>query len=93
MRLSVDGRRVAVPSGFGGDVKIPKGARPLYRVQVDAHVEEGLRDLFCGSRGSSWTQSTRRNGKPQRKRPGDALSIPPYAGQFVMRFVTATRCA
>lgn len=48
MRLYVDGRRVAVPSGFGGDVKTPKGARPLYRVQVDAHDEEGLRDLFYG---------------------------------------------
>lgn len=48
MRLFVDGRRVAVPSGFGGDVKIPKGARPLYRVQVDADNEEGLRDLFHG---------------------------------------------
>jgi hypothetical protein len=48
MRLFVDGRRVAVPSGFGGEVKPPKGARPLYRVQVDAIDEEGLRDLFYG---------------------------------------------
>lgn len=29
-------------------MKIPKGARPLYRVQVDADNEEGLRDLFHG---------------------------------------------
>ncbi len=35
-------------SGFGGDVKTPKGARPLYRVQVDASDEEGLRELFDG---------------------------------------------
>ena len=48
MRLFVDGRRVAVPSGFGGEAKTPKGARPLYRVQVDASDEEGLRDLFDG---------------------------------------------
>ena len=48
MRLFVDGRRVAFPSGFGGEVKLPKGARALYRVQVDAIDEEGLRDLFRG---------------------------------------------
>ncbi len=29
-------------------MKTPKGARPLYRVQVDASDEEGLRDLFDG---------------------------------------------
>ncbi len=46
MRMFVDGRRVVVPSGFGGEVKPPKGTRPLYRVQVDASDEEGLRDLF-----------------------------------------------
>ncbi len=48
MRLFVDGRRVVVPSAFGGEVKPPKGARPLYRVQVDASDEERLRDLFYG---------------------------------------------
>ncbi len=48
LRLFVDGRRVVVPSGFGGEVKTPKGVRPLYRVQVDASDEEGLRDLFAG---------------------------------------------
>ncbi len=46
MRLFVDGRRVVVPSGFRGEVKPPKGARPLYRVRVDASDGEGLRDLF-----------------------------------------------
>lgn len=47
MRLFVDGRRVVVPSGFGGEAKTPKGARPLYRVEVDASDEEGLRNLFA----------------------------------------------
>ncbi len=53
MRLFVDGRRVAVPSGFGGDVKIPKGARPWYRVQVDADNEEGCAICFMGWKRSS----------------------------------------
>ncbi len=48
MRLFVDGRRVDVPSGFGGEAKTPKGARPLYRVEVDASDEEGLCDLLDG---------------------------------------------
>lgn len=48
MRLFVEGRRVVVPSGFGGEAKTPKGARPLYRVEVDASDDEGLRDLFDG---------------------------------------------
>lgn len=46
MRLYADGRRVVVPSGFGGGATTPKGARPLCRVEVDASDEEGLRDLF-----------------------------------------------
>ncbi len=48
MQLFVDGRRVVVPSGFGGEVKPPKGARALYTVRVDASDGVGLRDLFYG---------------------------------------------
>ncbi len=51
MRLFVDGRLVAVPDGFGGDVKTPKGVRLPYRVQVDADDEEGLRNLFAALEG------------------------------------------
>lgn len=42
---------MAVPGGFGGDVKTPKGARLLYRLQVDADDKEGLRDLFSALEG------------------------------------------
>lgn len=52
MRLFVDGRRVVVPSGFGGEVKTPKDARSLYRVQADASDGAGLRDRGRNSPGS-----------------------------------------
>ena len=48
VRLFVDRRRVVVPSGFGGDMKTPKGTPPLHRMQVDANDADGLRDLFAG---------------------------------------------